>query len=96
MIRPDLINVPGSPKAVREAFESWKLFVQANTTAIVAVTVPERALSEDFFKCLLIKGGTDRDIKWLIDNAGISFSDLAVWDSVIEEYASKSLEEDAE
>lgn len=97
MIRPELASAPGAPKAVREAFESWHMFKTAAQQDVFdgfwVIQISHQQLTKDFLTRLLIKGGTDRDIRWLIENNVMSAADVPLWDSVVDEYASTAIEE---
>jgi hypothetical protein len=97
VIRPELAKAPGAPKAVREAYESWHIFKTASQQDVFdgfwVIQVSHETLTRDFLKRLLIRGGTDRDIRWLVNNNVMSAADIHVWDSVVDEYASTAIEE---
>lgn len=97
MIRPELASAPGAPKAVREAHESWHMFKTAAQREVFdgfwTIQISHQQLTKDFLTRLLIKGGTDRDIRWLIENDAMSAADVPLWDSVVNDYASTAIDE---
>lgn len=97
MIRPELASAPGAPKAVREAYESWHMFKTAAQQDVFdgfwVIQISHQQLTKDFLTRLLIKGGTDREIKWLIDNSVMSAADIPLWDAVVDEFATTAIEE---
>ena len=100
MIRPELANAPGAPRAIREAYESWMFFKQSAEVAVPGldgirvIHVGHDKLTKDFLTRLLIKGGTDRDIRWLVQFGIMSGADVYLWDEVVSEFAACSLEEE--
>lgn len=97
-IRPDVLQKRGAaPKAVRQAYLSWTWFVTMSTQPVYegigVIRISHELLGRDFLKRVLINGGTDRDILWLIQEGVISDNDRAVWESVVEEYAIEELED---
>ncbi len=104
MIRPELAKTPGAPKAVREAYNSWFLFKSAAEVAVPGfdgmrvIHTTHDVLVRDFLTRLLVHGGTDRDIQWLIQNQVMSSTDVSKWETVVNEFAEASFEvlEDAE
>jgi len=97
VIRPELASAPGAPKAVREAYESWHIFKTAAQQDVFdnfwVIQISHETLTKDFLTRLLIRGGTDRDIRWLIENNAMSAADIHLWDAVVDEFATTAIEE---
>lgn len=52
----------------------------------------EQAARYNFFRAIIMFGGTDHDIEMLIDEEIIEESDWQVWQSVVREYAQLGLD----
>jgi len=99
VVRLSLAGHPSAPAPVRSAYKSWQFFKTAaalpvaGLDGITVVHVSGDNLLRDFFKRLLAAGGTERDVKWLVESTAISAADLPVWDDVVYEYAMESFGE---
>jgi len=96
MIRPELADVPGSPKAVRLAYNGWALqraVMSHPAYEVAALRLSPIDSGRDFMRRVLINGGTDRDILWLVSADVMSDGDRSIWDAVISEYAEQDWEE---
>lgn len=99
-MRFELAGLPGAPRAVREAYKSWELFktISAQPVAgmegISVLPISELRLNQDFLTRLLIKGGTETDIKWLCSVGAMSDSDLPFWNYVVAEYAIAAIDDE--
>lgn len=101
MIQPGLLEGrSGMPRAVKSAFDSFQFFctIQArpvfdDDSSIRVIPISGDTMGRRFLTDLLIKGGTDRDIQWLIDAGVMSDGDRTIWADVIVSYAEQEMED---
>lgn len=101
MIRPDVLQKrSGLPRAVKDAYVSFTFFTTVasqrvfdDDSSIRVLPVSADTLGRRFLTDLLVKGGTDRDIQWLIDEGVMSDADRTIWADVIVSYAEQEMED---
>jgi hypothetical protein len=100
MIRPDVLQKrTGLPRAVKDAYVSFAFFTTVvaqpvfDDSNIRVLPFTADALGRRFLTDLLLKGGTDRDIQWLIAEGVMSEGDRNIWADVIVSYAEQEMED---
>lgn len=100
MIRPDVLQKrTGLPRAVKDAYVSFAFFTTVvsqpvfDDSNIRVLPFTADALGRRFLTDLLLKGGTDRDIQWLIAEGVMSEGDRTIWADVIVSYAEQEMED---
>ena len=101
MIRPDVLQKrTGLPRAVKDAYVSFAFFTTVvaqpvfnDDSNIRLLPFTADALGRRFLTDLLLKGGTDRDIQWLIEEGVMSDGDRTIWADVIVSYAEQEMED---
>jgi hypothetical protein len=101
MIRPDVLQKrAGLPRAVKDAYVSYTFFTTVasqkvfdDDSSIRVLNVTSDTLGRRFLTDLLLKGGTDRDIEWLIAEGVMSDPDRTIWADVIVSYAEQEMDD---
>jgi hypothetical protein len=90
----------GMPRAVNDAFRSFQFFttvaaqpVFGDDSSIRVLPISPDAYARRFLTDLLLKGGTDRDIEWLISEGVLSVADRSLWADVIVSYAEQEMDD---
>jgi hypothetical protein len=90
MIRPDLIaqlikKGVEIPKPIREAYDAWALFVTASTqwtdAGVGVLPIKHSTLVGHFFDSLYDKGGTYKEVRWLIKHDVMELKHMPVWET---------------
>lgn len=100
MIQPDKLrqyNTAEIPAPVFEAWESHRAFVTASSFAAESIGVrflegvkPD-TITLGFFRTMLQNEGTNRDVKWLLDERIVEESDRSLWPIAVAEYACRGM-----
>lgn len=84
MIKPGLIRaINVKPEAVHLAFTGWALFTasvpRGTAEGVGILNISYDLLMGDFFDRLLLAGGTEQDIKWLVAKGVMGVEDRKFW-----------------